>query len=77
MAPNPIDTLWGEQQPAVPCTPLRVHSEQLAGLSHETKLEQLRKTMREKQVDATMVTALDDVVRSEWFGYLCSAIPAV
>jgi Creatinase/Prolidase N-terminal domain len=66
---NLIDTIWQSDtinpRPALPASPFRVHSLEYAGWSVETKVEKIRKEMREgeKTKGATLAIfcTLDDV----------------
>ena len=59
---NPVDLIWGDFQPKYDANPVKVHDVKYAGLSIEAKLDKIRERMRnEKEVDALLLTALDEV----------------
>ncbi len=58
---NLIDAIWGEQRPAVPLSPFRVHPLEYAGQSVTDKVEKIRKEMKEKKATLSVFSALDDI----------------
>ncbi|CEM10978.1 unnamed protein product [Vitrella brassicaformis CCMP3155] len=58
---NLVDEMWGADQPPMPCEPVFVHAEELAGRNTTEKLAGIRKKMKEKKCDLMVVTALDQV----------------
>ncbi|KAI7883982.1 Creatinase/aminopeptidase [Lichtheimia hyalospora FSU 10163] len=57
---NPVDKIR-QDRPARPTNPVVAHDIQFAGKSRETKLDELRKAIREKGYDGTVVSALDEI----------------
>ena len=58
--PDLLSSLWTDR-PAIPCTPVITLGEDLTGESRESKLHWLRKWMILQQVDAILLTALDQI----------------
>lgn len=56
-----IAPLWTDDRPAIPNTPLYEYSEQYAGQSVESKLQQVRNAMTQKGANALVVSALDEI----------------
>ncbi|MYZ46939.1 aminopeptidase P family protein [Propylenella binzhouense] len=52
---NPVDAIW-QDRPAPPLAPVGEHPEELAGRPVSSKLEELGRALREKRVDAAIVT---------------------
>jgi Xaa-Pro aminopeptidase len=59
--PNPVDVVWGEDQPAAPCEPMRVQPVELAGKSAEDKIAEMREAMAKKEAGVLVVSALDEI----------------
>lgn len=59
--PNLIDPIWGEQRPAIPQSPFRVHPLEYAGVSMPDKVTAIRKEMKEKKATLAVFCTLDDV----------------
>ena len=58
--PDLLAPLW-EDRPAIPCTPIITLGEDLTGESREARLHWLRKWMILKEVDAILITSLDQI----------------
>ena len=58
--PDLLSPLWAER-PAIPCTPIITLGEDLSGESREARLHWLRKWMILQEVDAVLLTALDQI----------------
>lgn len=61
---NPIDTVWTQaesKQPAISMAKCSILDEQYTGASISEKLENVRRVLNERQVTATVFTALDDI----------------
>jgi Xaa-Pro aminopeptidase len=58
---NLVDQIWASDQPAAPCAPAFVLAPQYAGVDVRTKLATLRAQLADKQCDALLVSALDEV----------------
>ena len=58
--PDILSPLW-EDRPAIPVSPIITLGEDLVGESREAKLHWLRKWMILKEVDAIMLSALDEI----------------
>ena len=56
-----IKPLWTEGRPAIPQDRLYAYSADFAGESVESKLARMREQMAKKQVDALIVSALDEI----------------
>jgi len=65
---NLIDAIWGEERPAVPVSPFRVHPLQFAGVTVAEKIATIRQQMTQENTKATLALfgTLDDVA------YLCN-----
>lgn len=57
---NLVDLIWNDR-PAVGKSNVKFLSEQYTGRSVEQKLEDVRAALREKEADAIILTALDDI----------------
>ena len=57
---DPLKWIW-KDRPALPADKIVVHPLKYAGESAASKLERIRKVLREKHVDGMLVSALDDV----------------
>eukprot|EP00116_Pleurobrachia_bachei_P003216 sb/3463478/ len=60
VADNLIDKVWDDAPPA-PSAPVFVHDIKYAGESASSKMETLRKKIKEKQCSAIVLSALDDI----------------
>jgi len=58
--PDLLSPLW-EDRPAIPSTPVITLGEDLTGESREAKIHWLRKWMMRQEVDAILLTALDEI----------------
>lgn len=58
---NLIDPIWGEERPAIPTSPFRVHPLEYAGKSVIEKITSIRKEMEKKHVTMSVFSTLDDV----------------
>lgn len=58
---NPVDEIWADERPDIPTSPFKVHSIEYAGVSISSKVDKIRKLMKEKKATLTVFTALDDV----------------
>ncbi|KAH8380909.1 hypothetical protein KR200_004105, partial [Drosophila serrata] len=58
---NLVDKVWGEDQPAQNANPINTLDLQFAGVTIARKLEDVRKQMKQKSVDALVVSALDEI----------------
>ena len=58
--PDLLSPMWAER-PAIPCTPIITLGEDLSGESREARLHWLRKWMILQEVDAVLLTALDQI----------------
>ncbi len=56
-----VDHVWGDARPPRPSAPVRVHPEDLAGESVESKLTRLVELMEEEGVDILLLSSLDQV----------------
>lgn len=59
--PNLVDPIWGENRPAIPQSPFRVHPLEYAGVSMQDKVESIRGQMKEKKTTMAVFCTLDDV----------------
>eukprot|EP01083_Nonionella_stella_P192388 711188_1 len=59
--PNPIDTLWGKQQPSIPTDPVFIHDVKFAGQSTEDKLKNIQTKITENDAFGLIVTSLDHI----------------
>ncbi|NOZ14131.1 MAG: aminopeptidase P family protein [Acidobacteria bacterium] len=57
---NLVDGIW-EDQPGVPSEPIRVHPIEFSGKSVSDKLEDVRRELRLRHIDAHVVTMLDAI----------------
>ena len=57
---NLIDQLW-TNQPALPTKPISILSDQLTGKNAEEKIADIKNIMRQKQIDAHIITTLDSI----------------
>jgi len=58
--PNLVDEIW-KDRPAPPDAAVNVHDNAYAGQSVDDKLEKLRKSMKENNVDYTVLSMLDEI----------------
>ena len=58
--PDMLSPLWADR-PAIPATPVITLGEDLTGESREAKIHWLRKWMMRQEVDAILLTALDEI----------------
>ncbi|KIY93943.1 X-Pro aminopeptidase, partial [Monoraphidium neglectum] len=58
---NLVDAAWGDAQPELPLSPLRVHALQWAGQGVADKLAAMRQKMKAAEAGALLVTGLDEV----------------
>eukprot|EP00941_MAST-03F_sp_MAST-3F-sp1_P003479 g3479.t1 len=58
---NPVDALWGSQQPPLPYSPVMKHCLKYAGRTHISKIQSLRKDLLDVGASATVITALDEI----------------
>lgn len=58
---NPIDVIWGVNQPAAPAEAIRPHPIEFSGESHTDKIAKLRITLKNLNAGAMVVTMLDEV----------------
>ena len=58
--PDMLSPLWPDR-PAIPETPIITLGEELTGLSRDHKLRELRKFLMEKDCDAIVLSALDEI----------------
>ena len=56
-----MDAVWGDDRPAFPTAPLRVHAAAFAGKSVEDKLADIREELESGDVDYLVVSPLDEV----------------
>jgi Xaa-Pro aminopeptidase len=56
-----ISPLWTDNRPAIPTSLLYEYSEHYAGESVESKLQRVRQALQEKQCQALVVSALDEI----------------
>ena len=56
-----ISPLWTDNRPAIPTSLLYEYSEQYAGESVKSKLERVRQVLQEKNCQALVVSALDEI----------------
>ena len=63
LATNPIDKVWEDLglRPPRPTTPSFIHPLSLAGVSVESKLQNLRAALKSEGADGIVVSALDEV----------------
>ena len=57
---NWVDSLW-QDQPKIPCTPIRIEDIAYTGCSTRDKLAMVRKALREKNATAHAITVLDAI----------------
>ncbi len=57
---NPIDTIW-EDQPKRPQAPVNSHPKKYAGKTADEKIKEIQDHLKEKQIDAFIVTAPESV----------------
>jgi Xaa-Pro aminopeptidase len=60
---NPVDFIWGANQPAAPAEAINPHPVQYSGESHTDKITKLRKRLGDLKAGAMVVTMLDEVRR--------------
>lgn len=58
--PDVLDSVWLDR-PSVPSTPIMTLGEDLTGESRQSKLMWLRQFLEEKECDAILITALDEI----------------
>lgn len=58
---NLVDQVWGHARPARPAAQVDVHDVKYAGQESSDKVEKLRQVLAEKQAQALVVAALDEV----------------
>lgn len=58
---NLVDRIWADRRPARPALDVVEHPVKYAGESSEGKLERVRAALREKHVEALVVSALDEI----------------
>ena len=58
---NPIDTIWGKNQPTMPKNKLIVHNEIYSGQSTKDKIKNIQKKINENNVYGLIVTSLDHI----------------
>eukprot|EP00541_Cyclophora_tenuis_P013762 CAMPEP_0116552236 /NCGR_PEP_ID=MMETSP0397-20121206/6379_1 /TAXON_ID=216820 /ORGANISM="Cyclophora tenuis, Strain ECT3854" /LENGTH=666 /DNA_ID=CAMNT_0004077173 /DNA_START=223 /DNA_END=2223 /DNA_ORIENTATION=- len=58
---NLIDPIWGEDRPAIPTSPFRVHPMEYAGVSIADKVSKIRDEMEKKKATMAVFCTLDDV----------------
>jgi Xaa-Pro aminopeptidase len=59
---NLIDPIWGDDQPAIPTSPFRVHPLEYAGVTMADKVTKIRQEMKAKKASLAVFCSLDDVV---------------
>ena len=59
--PNLVDFVWGDDRPAIPTSPFRVHPMKYAGKSVQDKIEDIRGQMKEKKATLAIYSALDEI----------------
>lgn len=57
---DPLNVIW-KDRPEIPVNPVEVHPLEFAGETVESKLKRVREKMKQQNVDAHLVTALDDI----------------
>jgi Xaa-Pro aminopeptidase len=58
---NPVDTVWGSEQPAQPCTPVVLHPLKYAGVTHSQKVADVQRALEKEGAVGLVVTALDEL----------------
>jgi Xaa-Pro aminopeptidase len=58
---NPVDAVWGRQQPAPPLGPVAIHALKFAGKPAEEKIAGLQSTLKEAGEDAAVLTMPDSI----------------
>jgi Xaa-Pro aminopeptidase len=58
---NPVDMLWGKDQPKPPRGPVTVQPMEWAGVSAEKKIESIQKVLKGEGRDATILTLPDSI----------------
>lgn len=58
---NPVDKVWGDERPARPSAPLRIHDMKWAGKTPAEKIQDARKEMNESGAGALVATMLDEI----------------
>jgi len=58
---NPIDEVWGDDQPPTPCEPILIHPQSKAGVSSQDKVNKVRDRMDDMTCDLLVVTQLDEI----------------
>jgi Xaa-Pro aminopeptidase len=61
LADNPLDAVWGANQPPPPLAPVLPHDERFAGETSETKRTRLAAALAQNGVDAAVLTAPDAI----------------
>ena len=57
---DPLKKIW-KNRPAIPENPVAVHPLEYAGESTPSKIDRIRKALRDKHADGMLVSALDDI----------------
>ena len=58
---HPIDAIWGDSRPPAPSGQIRVHPEEVAGVSVADKLSSVRSELKDANAAALVVAALDEI----------------
>ncbi|CAN0242777.1 unnamed protein product, partial [Hapterophycus canaliculatus] len=58
---NPVDAIWGEERPAPPSQPVRIHDMAYAGEAVQAKLAKIRENMKAEKADVFVSGLLDEV----------------
>lgn len=61
MSRNLIDVAWQDCRPPMPCGPIQLHDERLAGQSAKAKIAALQSVLRNDGDDALIMTASDNI----------------
>jgi len=59
--PNLVDLIWGQDRPAIPTSPFRVHPIEYAGMSVQDKITKICNEMKKKKSTLSVFSTLDDV----------------
>jgi Xaa-Pro aminopeptidase len=57
VAPNPLDTAWGQTRPAQPKAPVTPHPTEFSGEESASKRERVGKALAQQDADAALITA--------------------
>ena len=58
---NPIDTIWGNNQPSIPSNKVFIHDIKYSGMSSQEKIKIIQAKINENNVNGLIVTSLDHI----------------